>query len=78
MKQLDVDDYVRLTQDIPDLALSRGEIGVVRSKWFAPRVAYEVEFHPIGLSHETRALVMAEQVELEEGCLFNAHRLSRT
>lgn len=78
MKHLNVDDFVRLTQDIPDLSLSRGEIGVVRSKWFAPRVAYEVEFHPIGLSHETRALVMAEQVELEEGCLFNAHRLSRT
>lgn len=76
MSQLNVDDYVRLKQDIPDLFLCRGEIGIVRSKWFAPRVAYEVEFHPIGLSHETRALLMEEQVELEEGPLFNEQRIS--
>ena len=34
MRQPHVDDYVRLTQDIPELALSKGEIGVVRSTWF--------------------------------------------
>lgn len=70
MRHPHVDDYVRLTQDIPELALCRGEVGVVRSTWFAPTVAYEVEFHQIGLSHETRALLLAEQVQVEEGSLF--------
>jgi hypothetical protein len=70
MRQPHVDDYVRLTQDIPELSLHRGEVGVVRSTWFAPSVAYEVEFHPVGLDHQTRALLMAEQVMVEEGSLF--------
>ena len=37
--------------------------------WFAPSVAYEVEFHPPGLDHATRALLLAEQVQVEEGAL---------
>jgi hypothetical protein len=65
-----VDDYVRLTQDIPERALHRGEIGVVRSTWFAPSMAYEVEFHPVGPQGETRALLLAEQVQVEDGSLF--------
>ena len=44
MRQPSVDDQVRLTQDIPELWLTKGECGVVRSTWFAPSVAYEVEF----------------------------------
>ncbi len=70
MRQPHVDDFVRLTQDIPELALQRGEVGVVRSTWFAPSMAYEVEFHPLGLNGETRALLLAEQVQVEEGSLF--------
>lgn len=70
MRQPHVDDFVRLTRDIPELSLHRGEVGVVRSTWFAPTVAYEVEFHPIGLDHQTRALVLAEQLEVEEGSLL--------
>ncbi|MGH7213680.1 MAG: DUF4926 domain-containing protein [Tepidisphaeraceae bacterium] len=70
MRRPSVDDYVRLTQDVPELSLHRGEIGVVRSTWFAPSVAYEVEFHPVGLDHQTRALLMAEQVMVEDGPLF--------
>ncbi|MEA2736233.1 MAG: hypothetical protein QOE14_2684 [Humisphaera sp.] len=66
MRQPLVDDFVRLTRDIPELALQRGEVGVVRSTWFAPSVAYEVEFHPCGIDSETRALIMAEQLEVEE------------
>ena len=71
MRQPHVDDFVRLTRDIPELALHRGEIGVVRSTWCAPTTAYEVEFHPIGMSSETRALLMAEQLQVEEGSLFS-------
>jgi hypothetical protein len=70
MRKPHVDDFVRLTQDIPELALCRGEVGVVRSTWFAPTIAYEVEFHQVGLDHETRALLLAEQVQVEEGSLF--------
>jgi hypothetical protein len=70
MRPPHVDDFVRLTQDIPELALIRGEIGVVRSTWFAPTTAYEVEFHPTGIDHATRALLLAEQVQVEEGSLL--------
>ena len=70
MRQPNVDDFVRLTQDIPELALQRGEIGVVRSTWFAPSMAYEVEFHPVGMNCVTRALLRAEQCEVEDGPLF--------
>ena len=66
-----VDDFVRLTQDIPELSLNRGQVGVVRSTWFAPSVAYEVEFHRIGNDYQTRALLMPEQVAVEEGSLFS-------
>ncbi|MEO6434428.1 MAG: DUF4926 domain-containing protein [Tepidisphaeraceae bacterium] len=70
MRQPHVDDFVRLTHDIPELALHRGEIGVVRSTWFAPTTAYEVEFHPVGVMSETRALLMAEQLQVQEGSLL--------
>ena len=70
MRQPHVDDFVRLTKDIPELALCRGEVGVVRSTWFAPSIAYEVEFHPAALDHATRALLLAEQVQVEEGSLL--------
>ena len=72
MRKPHVNDYVRLTQDIPELLLHCGEIGVVRSTWFAPAMAYEVEFHPVGLSHETRALLQAEQVRVEDGPLLDS------
>lgn len=66
MRRPHVDDTVRLTQDIPELSLSRGSLGVVRSTWFAPSIAYEVEFHQIGHDYQTRALLLAEQVEVED------------
>jgi hypothetical protein len=53
-------------QDIPELSLCRGEVGVVRSTWFAPSLAYEVEFSKIGNDYQTRALLRAEQVEVED------------
>ena len=66
MRQPHVDDFVRLTRDIPELSLQRGQVGVVRSTWFAPSTCFEVEFHPAGLNSETRALIMAEQLEVQE------------
>ncbi len=66
MRRPCVDDVVRLTQDIPELALNRGELGVVRSTWFAPSVAYEVEFQLIGNDYQTRALLLENQVEVDD------------
>jgi hypothetical protein len=66
MCQPHVDDCVRLMRDIPELSLQRGQVGVVRSTWCAPYTAYEVEFHAVGLDSETRALVMAEELQLAE------------
>jgi hypothetical protein len=54
-------------QDIPELSLNRGEVGIVRSTWFAPSVAYEVEFRNIDRDYQTRALLQEEQVQVEEG-----------
>jgi hypothetical protein len=71
MRQPHVDDLVRLVQDIPELSLNRGEIGVVRSTWFAPSVAYEVEFRKIGNDYQTRALLREEQVQVEESLAQN-------
>ena len=69
MRRPHVDDFVRLTQDIPELSLSRGELGVVRSTWFAPSVAYEVEFNKIGNDYQTRALLLEQQVEVDDETL---------
>jgi hypothetical protein len=71
MRQPHIDDFVRLTQDVPQFSLNRGEVGVVRSTWFAPSVTYEVEFHQIGHDYQTRCLLSAEQVTLEEGSIVH-------
>lgn len=61
-----INDYVRLACDLPELELSRGEIGVVRSKWCAPDIAYEVEFHTLGMAETTRALLSVDQIEADD------------
>lgn len=60
MRTPHIDDVVCLNQDIPELELVRGQKGVVRSTWFAPSVAYEVEFDT------RRALLLERQVTVEE------------
>jgi hypothetical protein len=66
MREPRINDSVRLTQDIPDLCLGKGEMGIVRSTWFAPSISYEVEFHPTGQDDTMRCLVGAEQLEVKE------------
>src|SRR3954454_14383987 len=78
MRQPVIDDFVRLVKDIPELGLIRNEIGGVRSTWFAPEIAYEIEFHPKGQEHQTRALLLAEQVCVEDGPLFIQSNLERS
>ena len=70
MRSPDIDDCVRLVKDIPELQLRRGAIGVVCSKWCSPVEAFEVEFGPQGLDEHTRALLMAEQLQIEEASKF--------
>jgi hypothetical protein len=54
---------VRLRQDIPELGLSRGQMGTLCSTWFAPRTAFEVEFEEAGIGHAVRALLLEGQFE---------------
>jgi len=61
-----VDRPVRLVQDIPELGLRSGQVGVVCSTWFAPTPAYEVEFRSLGRSGPTRALLMENQIQPAE------------
>jgi hypothetical protein len=65
MEAILIDDVVRLRQDIPELALTRGERGVIRSTWFAPFTRYEVEFECPNQCSNTRALLRADQMEIE-------------
>jgi hypothetical protein len=63
MQQLLATDLVRLEQDIPELELLRGEVGVVVSSWFCPNTAYEVEFEAKYQSAKVRVLLLERQVE---------------
>ena len=74
MRQPKIDDFVRLSRDIPELSLVRGQVGVVRSRQPTltserPGVAYEVEFHCIGHDCQLHTLLQPEQIQLEEGSL---------
>jgi len=60
-----IDDIVRLTQDFPDLFLTRGAIGIVRSVWFAPMLTYEVEFQLSPYGCNARALLFKQHITLE-------------
>jgi hypothetical protein len=63
MSEPQVNEPVKLAQDIPELGLSCGEIGVICSTWFSPITAYEVEFERAGLDFKTRALLLAHQIQ---------------
>lgn len=66
MRNPEVNDRVRMTRDIPELALHRGDTGVVQSIWFAPIGAYEIEFSLFGSATPNRGLLLAGQVEVVE------------
>ena len=66
MRSPHIDDVVRLMKDVPELSLHRGQLGVVRSTWFSPATAYEVEFRKAGDDGLTLALLSEEQVSVED------------
>ena len=72
MRQPEVGDYVRLTLDIPNLWLQRGETGIVCATPCGPIISFEVEFHPAERGGVKRALVPAEKLEIEEESLFQS------
>ncbi len=68
MKDPAIDDNVRVLKDIPEISLNRDEIGIVRSTWFAPEIAYEVEFPTrAGRPKPLRALLTKQQIEVASG-----------
>ena len=62
MRQIMSNDQVRLVTDVPELALREGDVGIVRSSWYVPVVAYEVEFtgQPKGAS--ARVLLLEDHI----------------
>jgi hypothetical protein len=62
MKETLVNQNVQLKRDIPELGLSRGDVGLVCSTWFSPAPVYEVEFQVSGMAHKTRTLLMRTQL----------------
>lgn len=66
MRDLNVDDVVRLATDLPELQLRRGDLGIIRSKWCHGIGAIEVEFLNVGLESRTRALLLAQDVVPDE------------
>lgn len=71
-RQIMSNDQVRLIRDVPELALREGAVGVVRSSWYLPVVAFEVEF---GI--ERRASRATARVLLPEEYVESALALSR-
>ncbi len=62
MTEIQVDEHVQLTKDIPELGLHCGEVGLVCSIWFNPTSAYEVEFERGTSDCGMRALLMLNQI----------------
>jgi hypothetical protein len=65
MQQVLASDRVRLEEDIPELDLFRGDVGVVVSTWFFPNTAYEVEFEIDQQRERLRVLLLKQQVGKE-------------
>ena len=63
MRQILSNDCVRLSEDLPALLLRRGDVGVVRSAWYYPTVAFEVEFRTPAHGANSRVLLLEEQVQ---------------
>lgn len=55
-------ENVRLVRQLPELGLQPGAIGIVRSAWFYPTTAYEVEFPGRGHSTANRLLLLEGEV----------------
>ena len=78
MREIQVDDFVRLRQDLPEHRLHNGDVGVVRGESLAPRMTFAVDFHQIGHDRPTTVVLLGQQLVLEEQSLFNHDAQSRS
>lgn len=65
MQTMMATDRVCLIEDLTELQLHRGDVGVIRSAWFYPNVAFEVEFPKALANQPCRILLLHEQIEPE-------------
>ena len=63
LRQIMSNDQVRLVKDVPELALREGEVGIVRSSWYFPVVAFEVEFRRKDHRGAARVLLLEDYVQ---------------
>ena len=63
LRQIMSNDQVRLIKDVPELALREGEVGTVRSSWYFPVVAFEVEFRRKDRRGAARILLLEDDVQ---------------
>jgi hypothetical protein len=70
MSQVKAEERVRLIEDVPELGLRRGDVGLVCSTWFEPSTAFEVEFQP-GAGSRVRALLMPNQIQKDANAATN-------
>jgi len=63
-RQIMSNDLVRLRDDLPALLLRRGDRGIVRSAWFYPHIAFEVEFRDAAPGCPERVLLLEDQVQI--------------
>jgi hypothetical protein len=60
MRQFLINHRVQLVEEVNELQLPRGEVGVVRGSWHGPNIAYEVEFRVSG--SPLRLLLLDHQI----------------
>lgn len=63
MRQIMSNDQVQLVKDVPELSLREGDVGIVRSSWYVPIVAYEVEFPGRTRDGAARVLLLENHVQ---------------
>ena len=69
-----IDQLVRLKHDLPERELQRGEVGIVRSTWFSPATAYEVEFSVEKRDYKTRVVLLEQEFDVEDDAASIAQR----
>ncbi len=79
MTLIEIDERVQLMEDIPELGLHRGDVGLVCSTWFSSTPAcYEVEFRAERSTSGIRALLMSKQLgEVQAALQKQLHTDSR-
>ncbi|HTL30302.1 MAG TPA: DUF4926 domain-containing protein [Tepidisphaeraceae bacterium] len=65
------EERVQLIENVPELGLHRGDVGLVCSTWFEPSTAFEVEFQSDAVGCRVRALLMPNQIQKDPNASTN-------